>query len=104
MANDITQTEWEGLIAKDADAVILDVRTVDEVADGYIPNLINIDIRGGHDFIDEIEKLDKAKNYYVYCRSGARSSQACELMSKIGFGTTYNLSGGIMAWDGEIIE
>ncbi len=104
MANDITQSEWEELIATDTDAVILDVRTEDEVAEGYIPNMINIDVRGGHDFIEAVDKLDKAKNYYVYCRSGMRSAQACELMRTLGFKTTYNLLGGIIEWDGEIAE
>ena len=104
MANDITQNEWEELISKDADAVILDVRTEDEVAQGYIPNMTHIDIRGGHDFIEAVDKLDKSKNYYVYCRSGARSAQACELMRTLGFETTYNLLGGILEWDGEVVE
>jgi len=66
--------------------------------------MINIDIRQGQGFLDEIEKLDKSKNYYVYCRSGARSAQACNLMEQIGFDTTYNLLGGFMEWDGETAE
>ncbi len=104
MAKDITQNEWEDLIATDTTAVILDVRTEEEVEDGYIPKMINIDIRQGQDFVDELEKLDTSKNYYVYCRSGARSAQACALMDQMGFETTYNLIGGFMNWDGEISE
>lgn len=100
MAEDITQDEWTELIAKDDNAVILDVRTEDEVADGYIPNMVNIDIRMGQGFLNEVEKLDKSKNYYVYCRSGARSAQACGIMTEMGFETTYNLLGGFMEWDG----
>lgn len=104
MAQDVTQQEWEELIAKDSDAIIIDVRTKDEVEAGYIPEMINLDIRLGHDFIDELDKLDKAKNYYVYCKSGARSAQACELMSQLGIKNTYNLLGGFMAWDGAVAE
>ncbi len=104
MAEDITQEEWQDLIAKDNNAVILDVRTEEEVEDGFIPNMLNIDIRLGQGFLDEVEKLDKSKNYYVYCRSGARSAQACTLMSQMGFETTYNLIGGFMNWDGETAE
>ncbi len=104
MAEDITQEEWQELITNDHNAVILDVRTEEEVEDGFIPNMLNIDIRMGQGFLDEVEKLDKSKNYYVYCRSGARSAQACTLMAQMGFETTYNLVGGFMNWDGEIEE
>jgi rhodanese-related sulfurtransferase len=48
--------------------------------------------------------LDKSKNYYVYCRSGARSEQACHLMSQMGFENTFNLLGGIMQWQGEVVS
>ncbi|TPN84630.1 rhodanese-like domain-containing protein [Aquimarina algicola] len=104
MMADITQEEWQELIAKDENAVILDVRTEEEVEDGYIPNMQNIDIRKGQGFLDEISALDKSKNYYVYCRSGARSAQACTLMNQMGFDTTYNLLGGFMEWEGETVE
>ncbi len=104
MAQDISQEEWQDLIANDSNAVILDVRTEEEVEDGFIPNMLNIDIRKGQGFLDEIEKLDKSKNYYVYCRSGGRSAQACTLMSQMGFETTYNLLGGFMNWTGETAE
>ncbi|KZS40473.1 rhodanese [Aquimarina aggregata] len=104
MAQDITQEEWQELISKDDNAVILDVRTEEEVEDGFIPDMLNIDIRLGQGFLDEIEKLDKSKSYYVYCRSGARSAQACTLMNQMGFETTYNLVGGFMNWDGEVAE
>ena len=92
------------LIEETDNSVILDVRTEEEVEDGYIPGMINIDIRQGQDFLDEIEKLDKSKTYFVYCRSGARSGQACALMNQMGFDKTYNLLGGFMNWDGEVAE
>ena len=85
-------------IAQDKDAVILDVRTEEETENGIIEGAKVIDIYKGQGFIDEVEKLDKDKNYYVYCRSGARSAQACALMGQLGFETTYNLLGGYMAW------
>ena len=104
MNKNISQQEWEQMIADDADAVILDVRTEEELEDGYIPGMINYDIREGQDFLDNLDKLDKDKNYYVYCRSGARSGQACQIMDQKGFKNAYNLIGGFMNWDGEIAE
>jgi len=98
----LSQDEWVEQLENDSNAVILDVRTDAEVADGKIPNSIHIDIYRGADFVSEVEKLDKNKNYYVYCRSGNRSGQACKIMEQIGFENTYNLIGGMMQWEGEI--
>ncbi len=75
-------------------AVLLDVRTRAEFDQQKINGALNIDFYNPS-FRSEIEKLDKEKAYFVYCRSGNRSGQACHLMSKQGFTKLYNLSGGI---------
>jgi len=98
----LTQDQWKEAKKKDENAVILDVRTEDEFMAGFIPGAVNIDIHQGQGFLDEIEKLDKSKNYLVYCRSGARSASACALMHQRGIENAYNLMGGIIEWDGEI--
>jgi rhodanese-related sulfurtransferase len=98
----LTQDQWKDSSEKDEDSLILDVRTEEEFMAGYIPKAINIDIHKGQEFFDEIEKLDKSKSYFVYCRSGARSASACSLMNQHGIENAYNLMGGIIEWDGEI--
>jgi rhodanese-related sulfurtransferase len=100
----LTQEDWVSQFEADDNAVILDVRSEDEFNEGFIANAINIDIHRGQDFVTEIEALDKNKKYYVYCRSGMRSAKACEIMNQLGFENTYNLNGGILEWDGEVIE
>jgi rhodanese-related sulfurtransferase len=102
--SDLSQNEWTQALAEQPGAVVLDVRTVEEFESGYIPNAKNIDLQMGPGFIDEINTLDKNKSYYVYCRSGARSAQAVQLMRDLGFDETYNLLGGILEWEGEVIE
>ncbi len=99
----LAQEVWVDQLENDGNAVILDVRTEDECNEGMIPGAINIDIYKGQGFINLIEELDKSKNYYVYCRSGARSGQACSIMNQLGFENTYNLLGGIMEWNGEVV-
>lgn len=101
---DLTQEEWVSQLANDDNAIILDVRTEDEVADGVIANAIHIDIYKGEAFIAEIDELDKSKNYYVYCRSGNRSGQACNIMEELGFENAYNLEGGVLEWEGDLVE
>ncbi len=101
MAN-LAQEEWKSQLENDNNAVILDVRTDIEVAEGIIPNAIQIDIYKGQGFIQEIQELDKTKSYYVYCRSGNRSGQACAIMNQLGFDNAYNLVGGILEWNGAL--
>lgn len=95
---DLTQEAWKEKLSKDENSCIIDVRTKEEVDEGRIPNAKHIDIYLGQEFIDQIEALDKSKNYYIYCRSGARSAQACAIMNQLGFSKTYNLLGGFSEW------
>lgn len=100
---DLSQEEWTKRYEADENAVLLDVRSEGEFLQGHIPNALLIDIYKGQGFIYEVDELDKTKNYYVYCRSGARSGQACAVMNQLGFDNAYNLLGGIINWRGEIV-
>lgn len=77
---------------------LIDVRTKDEFESSYINNAKNIDVNNA-DFEKNIGSLDKHKPYFVYCRSGARSGKAMQIMQDLGFNEVYNLEGGIMAWE-----
>jgi len=100
--SDLSQENWTKQLDADTNAVVLDVRTDAEVAEGIIPNAVHIDIYKGQGFLKEVEKLDRHKNYYVYCKAGGRSAQACAVMNQLGFERTYNLVGGFSEWTGEI--
>ncbi len=99
----LSQEVWVDQLENDENAFILYVRTEDECNEGMIPEALNIDIYKGQGFIYLIEELDKSKNYYVYCRSGARSAQACSIMNQLGFENTYNLLGGMLEWIGDVV-
>ncbi|HEX8561685.1 MAG TPA: rhodanese-like domain-containing protein [Flavobacterium sp.] len=99
----LSQQEWASKLKEDDNAVILDVRTEDEVNEGMIPNAINLDIYKGQGFIYAVDELDKSRNYYVYCKAGGRSEQACKIMNQLGFENTYNLIGGMTDWRGEVV-
>ncbi len=99
---DLSQKDWTKQLEEDNNSVVLDVRTQEEVNEGIIPEAIHVDIYKGQGFIYEIEKLDKSKNYYVYCRSGGRSAQACSIMNQLGFKNAYNLVGGFNEWQGDV--
>jgi rhodanese-related sulfurtransferase len=87
----------ENLSFAGTNAVLLDVRTPEEVAAGIIPGAVNIDFTAP-DFAEKIAGLDKDKTYYVYCKVGGRSAKAIDKMKGTGFKSLYNLEGGYDAW------
>ena len=76
---------------------LVDVRTSTECAKGIIENAIKIDVKESDFEKIALDKLDKTKPVYLYCRSGVRSKKASKLLLKKGF-QTYNVLGGYIAW------
>jgi len=87
---------------REVNVVLLDVRTSDEILQGFIKGTKHFIDYMGENFEVEITQLDPDKHYLVYCRSGNRSSQVCKFMSANGFSQLSNLAGGFMLWQGEI--
>lgn len=98
----LSQQEWTDQLENDQNAIVIDVRTDDEYNDGMIPGALNLDIYKGQGFIYRLDELDKTKNFYVYCKAGSRSEQACSIMKQLGFDNTFNLQGGFMQWRGSV--
>lgn len=96
MYQDITVITFKHRM-EEPNTVVLDVRTPEEAAEVNIPGSVNINLFSP-DFVNRIQELDPSKTYLVYCRSGARSAQACNMMAQMGFKDLYNLSGGIFSW------
>ena len=68
---------------------VIDVRTPEEVATGYLEGAVFIDWNSPT-FIDEVSKLDPAGTYVIYCRSGNRAGQAIDAMKELGFTNLTN--------------
>ncbi len=85
-----------GIINKD-DAVLLDVREMNEIKEGMINQAIHIPLSAINKRLGELDKY-KDHPVVVYCRSGNRSGSVCRTLSGRGFEKVYNLAGGIMAW------
>ena len=79
-------------------AQILDVRTPEEFASEHIDKATNINWLGD-DFVTNVEKFDKSKAVFIYCKSGGRSAKASAKLAELGFKTIYELQGGIMKWN-----
>ncbi len=79
------------------DAVVLDVRSMQEYKDGHIINSVNIPLNGLANNLNQLSK-HKDKPIVTVCRSGSRSNAALRTLRKNGFENIKNLRGGIMAW------
>jgi rhodanese-related sulfurtransferase len=97
ITKNVSVAEFNELIKGRADAIILDVRTPNEVAQGIIKNANTIDFYNKN-FKTEVDKLDKSKPVLIYCRSGRRSGIAMSTLRELGFSEVYNLQGGIIEW------
>lgn len=91
----VNATKFKELTTKAG--TILDVRTPEEWAEGTIKGATKINYHDDN-FEQQVEKLDKKKPVYVYCKSGGRSSSAADILKKKGFKKVYNLDGGITSW------
>ena len=94
---DLAPKEFLAAFNQSENAVLLDVRTAPEIEEASIDGHIDIDIQQPG-FTEKVGALDKSKTYFIYCRSGNRSGQACKYMATQGFGKLYNLKGGMIAW------
>ena len=77
------------------EAILLDVRTVEEVATGKIKSAKNIVY--DETFAAKLDTL-KHKPLFVYCGSGIRSAKATKILRDKGYENIYELAGGIKAW------
>ena len=89
--------EWRNT----TNAVLLDVRTVDEYRQGHIDGSLNIPLQNIHSVKNNIPDLDKP--IYVHCLSGARSAQATSVLKSMGYTNVTDI-GGINSYRGKVVE
>ena len=87
--------------ARTPDALLLDVRTQEEYADGHIPESRNLPLQT----LGRTELLPPAREtpLFVYCLSGARSRQAAMLLRRVGYAHVTDL-GGICNYHGKVVK
>lgn len=81
----------------DTTSIILDVRTPEEYKEEHLAGAQQLDFLNTSVFDAGIKLLDKSHTYYVYCRSGKRSHNACIKMKKQGL-KVFDMEGGILNW------
>lgn len=76
---------------------LLDVRQPKEYTSGHLSGAVLIPLK---DLMGRLSELDPDRATLVYCRSGVRSKAAAQLLLANGFPHTFNMSGGIIAYEG----
>jgi phage shock protein E len=74
---------------------LLDVRTPEEFADGFIAGAVNIP---EEELAARLSEIPRDIPVVVYCRSGNRATRAAELLVANGYTNIYNL-GGTDRWE-----
>lgn len=92
----VTPAEAVRFINKD-DALVLDIREGNELGQGSIRGAKHLALsilkQRTEDLQDYIEKP-----IIAYCKTGTRSTEACEILKKNNFSNVMTLKGGIEAW------
>ena len=92
MHNDHPVRDFASIVTSDTQ--FIDVREPDEFAEGSLPGAANMPLST---FVDHVGTLDPSRRVVVLCRSGGRSTQACEYLTANGFTDVVNLAGGMLA-------
>ena len=70
---------------------LIDVRTKDEYDEYHLDNAINIPFDSIGEDIKNVENISLDTPIIVYCKSGARSSQAYSTLKGAGYKNVYDL-------------
>ena len=93
---EITTTELQQLLEQGQQLNLVDVRELDEVAQGMIPGAVHIPLG---EVPERLTEFDKSKSYIIICRSGGRSGRASAFLDAEGYDVT-NMVGGMLEWEG----
>ena len=79
---------------RDPSAPLLDVRTPGEFAQGHLAGAVNVDV-SSPDFVERVRAMGLPPDgpVYLYCRSGARSGQAAQVLRQLGHAGAVNVGG-----------
>jgi rhodanese-related sulfurtransferase len=100
MIKEMTPGEFAKARAAGADLTLLDVREAWETELAAVPSaVVHIPMA---EVPERLAELDPKRDTVVICRSGGRSMQVARFLESKGFGSVYNLSGGILAWAAEL--
>jgi rhodanese-related sulfurtransferase len=79
-----------------AGAVLIDVREKSEYDEAHIPGSVLIPLG---ELSARLDEVPTDRDVYVHCRMGGRSARAVDYLRAVGRPNSYNVTGGIEAWE-----
>lgn len=89
-------------IKNNEDIVLLDVRTPEEYEEIHLENALLLPVQNlSQDSLNQIGLGGSAKDkeIIIYCRSGARSKTAYDIMNSLGYTNIKSVAGGMIHWE-----
>ncbi len=99
---EITPTELKARMDQGDSLVLIDVRELHEAMIADIPVYREKKQIPTGEFPGHVDDLDPASSFVLYCRSGARSAWAVQILLSSGFESVLNLKGGVLGWREEV--
>lgn len=93
----VTAEEVKQALDEKVDIIIVDVRTPEEYKKGHLDRSLLLPIDTLSEQAPSLLK-DKEKTLYIYCLSGSRSTQATDILLKLGYTKAFNMTSGLLAW------
>ena len=95
----VTPKKLNDMLEDEEELIILDIREVEQRAEGTIPTLDTYEItRGQLEFKIMILIEDKNTKIVSFCRDGPRSALASRTLINMGYKNATYLKGGLKAW------
>ena len=92
----IVDVEWsDALKMSEGGAMLVDVRTPGEVAEGMADGAVNIPLQ---EISHRLSEIPKDRDLLIYCRSGKRSMAASQFLIENGYTRVFNVLGGFLAY------
>lgn len=93
------QDTMKRILANTSKPVILvDVREKFEWSQGHIKDAVHIPVNQIKARIGSLAGPNDGVEFIVYCRSGARSMNALNMMKSLGFKKVKSMAGGTLKW------
>jgi sulfur-carrier protein adenylyltransferase/sulfurtransferase len=97
----ITATELKGMLDREEDIFLIDVREPNEYEIVSIPGAVLIP-KGEFLSGAALERLPQDKRIVLHCKTGVRSAEALAVVKDAGFSDAVHVGGGVLAWINQV--
>ncbi|PWW06493.1 rhodanese-related sulfurtransferase [Paenibacillus cellulosilyticus] len=101
MYTEISTDELLSRLEQGEKLYLIDVREPDEWADGHVAEAISIPLSQLQARVGELASNGE-EPFILMCRSGNRSSRACDYLAALGY-EVVNVAGGMLNWNGKVV-